>query len=413
MVCILSKPSKQSLLDEIKSKKLPVVIAGAGVVGKTLLSICKDNGIEVECFCDNSKKVAEVKKFCGLEVIYTPDLKKKYKNAIVLISVASIKDTVDLLHNLGFFNWYAGGLLLKDFDVSQNSDDASLDYAKFAIENCILCHDGYLNPDKLFLRSIDVVITECCSLKCKDCSNLMQYYENPKNCDIGMLLKSLDAFCAIVDEVMDFRVIGGEPFVNKEWYLIVRRLVAEPKAKRVVIYTNGTIVPDKKHIPLLKNKKVLVIISDYGTLSKKLSELKQVLEENKIAHHVLKITEWLDCSAIAAHNRGVRQNKEIFRVCCAKNMATLFDGKLYRCPYSANADRLAAIPDCKSDYVDIMHEPISAKNIRAIKNKVKRFLLYKEYLKACDFCNGRPLSGVEVPPSAQIEKPLKYRKYSE
>jgi len=280
--------SKEDIINEIKNKQMPVIISGAGIVGEVLLSICKDEGIEVECFCDSSNKVAQ-SSFCDKEVIYTPNLKTKYKDAIILLSVAAIKDAVDLLHNLGFSNWYAGGLLLKDLDVSQSRIDASIDYTKFAIENCILCHDSYLNPNQLFLRSIDLIITERCSLRCRDCSNLMQYYEKPQNCDIDMLLKSIDAFCTVIDEVMDFRVIGGEAFMNKEWPIIVKRLTDESKAKRVVLYTNGTIIPNEKYISYLKKDKVLVIITDYGALSRKLVGLKQMLEENKIAYHVLKV----------------------------------------------------------------------------------------------------------------------------
>jgi len=286
---------KEDIIQEIKNKQLPVIICGAGIVGKVLLSICKDEGIKIECFCDSSKKVAQAD-FCGLEVIFTPDLKKKYRDAIFLISVAAIKDVVDLLHNLGFSNWFAGGLLLKNLNVSQSRHDAVIDYTKFAIENCILCHDGYLNPDQLFLRSIDLIITERCSLRCRDCSNLMQYYEKPGDCDINMLLKSIGAFCMVIDEVMDFRIIGGDVFMNKKWPIIVRRLTNEPKAKRVVLYTNGTIIPNKQDFECLKNDKVLIIVTDYGiSLSKKLVELTQILEENKIAYYVLKVTEWLDC----------------------------------------------------------------------------------------------------------------------
>lgn len=399
-----------NLFSKIRNKNLPVVIAGAGIVGKVLLSFCKAKGINVECFCDNSKKVVG-SKFCGLEVIYTPDLKNRYKDATILISVASIKDIVDLLHDLGFFNWYAGGLLLKDFNVLQSSPDSSIDYVKFAVENCILCHNGYLNPDKIFLRSIDIIITERCSLKCKDCSNLMQYYKNPKNCDTDMLLKSLDDFCAVIDEVMDFRIIGGEPFMNKEWHIIVKKLVDEPKAKRVVIYTNGTIIPGGIHIPLLKNEKVLVMISDYGALSRNLVRLKKMFRENKIAYYVLKINEWLDCSVIIPHNRGSEGNKEIFKLCCGKNMASLSDGKLFRCPYAANAFRLSAIPNCKNDYVDLFQELLDGGNILEIKKKVIDYLFRKEYLEICDYCDSRPLSGVEIQPNVQIDKPLEYFRY--
>lgn len=402
---------KQDIIKEIKNEKLPVIISGAGIVGKVLLSVCQDAGIHVTCFCDNSQKVAQ-SNFCGLEVIYTPDLKAKYKDAQFIISVAAIKDAVDRLLDLGYSNWYAGGLLLKDLDVSQGQSEASIDYTKFAIENCILCHDGYLSPDKLFLRSIDLIITERCSLKCRDCSNLMQYYEQPKDCNTDMLLKSIDAFCAVIDEVMDFRVIGGDAFMNKEWYKIVKRVTNEPKVKRVVLYTNGTLIPNEKYVPHLINDKVLVIITDYGVLSKKLGELKQLLEKNKIAYYVLKITEWLDCATVTPHNRGDEQNKQLYKCCCAKNMATLSDGKLFRCPYAANAARLSAVPDYKSDYVDIFQEPLDATGIQITKNSIRDYLFHKDYLQTCDYCNGRPLSGAEVPPAIQTNEPVTYRKYA-
>lgn len=401
---------KRDIINEIKNKQMSIIICGAGIVGKVLLFLCQAEGITVECFCDSSEKVAQ-SKFCDLDVIYTPDLKKKYQDAFFLISVAAIKDVVDLLYNLGFSNWYAGGLLLKDLDVSQSSSNALIDYSKFAIENCILCHDGYLNPEKLFLRSIDLIITERCSLKCKNCSNLMQYYANPKDCDIKMLLESIDAFCKVIDEVMDFRVLGGDVFMNKEWPIVVERLIDESKAKRVVLYTNGTIVPNEKYIPLLKNNKVLVIVTDYGTLSRKLSELKKMLEENHIAHHILVITEWLDCAAIISHHRSIEQNKEIYKICCAKNMLTLSNGKLFRCPYAANAARLMAVPDYKDDYIDLFQEVLDIASIGEIKDKIKGYILHKNYLETCDYCNGRPLSGREVPPAIQIKTPLAYHKY--
>lgn len=403
--------SKETIINEIKNKQqqLPVIIYGAGVVGEVLLSICKKEGIMVECFCDSSEKVAQ-SNFCGKEVIYAPDLKSKYKDAIFLISVVSIKDVVDFLERSGFSRWYAGGLLLKGLDVFQ-SQGAPIDYAKFAIENCILCHDGYLNPNRLFLRSVDIIITERCSLRCKDCSNLMQYYEKPKDSNTDILLKSIDAFCLIIDEVMDFRILGGEPFMNRNWPIIVKRLIEESKGKRVVLYTNGTIIPDEKGISSLKNDKTLVIISDYGSLSRNLMGLKQILEKNKIAYYVLEIDEWLDCAGITPHHRGIDQQREIFRVCCAKNMATLSDGKLFRCPYSANAARLQAVPDYKNDYIDLFQEPLDSTGIHKTKNKVRDYIFNKEYLETCDYCNGRPLSGFEVSPAAQAEKPLTYHRY--
>lgn len=402
---------KKDIIKEIKGKSLPVIIAGAGIVGKTLLTICKKEGIKVDCFCDSSEKVAQ-SKFCGLEVIYTPDLKTKYQKATIIISVAAIKDVVDLLEDLGFSNWYAGGLLLKDLDISQSrKKTAAIDYPKFAIETCIYCHEGYLAKNTLFIRSIDLIITERCSLRCKDCSNLSQYYQDPQDCDLKMLLKSIEVFCQIFDEVMELRLIGGDVFMNQEWPLVVEKLLQEPKVKRIVLYTNGTLIPNPKHLPVLKKENVLVIMSDYGPISRNLAKLKQMFEQNKIAYHILEIDEWLDCAVIKPHHRAVEQNKQIFKTCCAKNMATLSDGKLFRCPYAANAARLRAVPDCKSDYLDLFKMPLDPHGLIATRKKVKAYLEDKDYLETCDFCHGRPLSGQGVPPAVQIDKPLPYHQY--
>lgn len=401
---------KSEILQELKTTRLPVIICGAGIVGETLLSICNSEGITVDCFCDSSEKVAQ-SSFCGLDVILTGNLKSRYVDAILIISVAAIKDVVDLVTSLGFDNWIAGGLLLKDLDVSQSNPDASIDYAKFAIENCILCHDGYLNPDKLFLRSIDLIITERCSLLCRDCSNLMQYYEKPVDCDLNMLMKSMDAFFTVIDEVMDFRIIGGDAFMNRDWPLIVSKLKDEPKAKRIILYTNGTIVPDDRSLKVLGDSRTLVIMTDYGEISRNLLKLKNKLESFGIAYHILNVTEWLDCARISPHQRTEEQNRQIYKICCAKNMVTLSDGKLFRCPYSANASRLAAVPDCQNDYVDLFVEPLNGAGLYETKTKVRNYILHKEYLEICDFCSGRPLSGKEVAPAVQIQKPLPYKKY--
>ena len=59
----------------------------------------------------------------------------------------------------------------------------------------------YLDPDLLFVRSVDLVLTEKCSLKRKDCANLMQYYENPVNIDKQELIEDLEDLMVVADEV--------------------------------------------------------------------------------------------------------------------------------------------------------------------------------------------------------------------
>ncbi len=403
--------SSTDIVEEIKSKRLPVIICGAGIVGQALLSVCNEHGIEVECFSDNSIKAAR-SSFCGKEVIFTPDLKARFEDAVFLVSAAAIKDVVEGLRDLGYRTWYAGGLLLRDLDVSQGESVAAIDYAKYAIETCILCHEHYLTPDKLSLRSIDIMITERCSLRCAGCSNLMQYYAKPQDCEIGQLLKEVDALCSVVDAVTEFRVIGGEVFMNREWPIVVERLTNEPKGKRVVLYTNGTILPDDDALSHLENPKVLVSITNYGDLSRRLGQVTKALEERKVAHHVISTPEWIDCSSVIPHHRSTQEKKDLFKSCCAKNMATLSNGRLYRCPYAANAARLRAVPGHRSDYVDLSPERVGTGNLQDIKDELRDYLLNKDYLEICDYCSGRPLVGPAIEPAVQARTPVAYHKYA-
>lgn len=277
-MAIIENSLNQKTIEKIKREGTPVVIFGAGIVGEVLFYACCNAGIKVECFCDNNINKTK-SSMCNIEVIHTPNLKAKYKDANFLISAADIKDVVDQLHVLGYSKSYAATLLLKNFDVHQYQFSTPTDFVEYAVGTCLLCHDGYLNPDKLFLRSVDIVITERCSLKCKDCSNLMQYYKKPISYNIKELIQFIDLFCAFIDEVNEFRVIGGEPFMNKEFHLIIKRLIDESKVKRIVIYTNGTIIPKEDTIEYLKDKKVLFFITDYGIFSKKLKVLVKMLQQ--------------------------------------------------------------------------------------------------------------------------------------
>lgn len=398
---------KQKIIDRLQQSKKPLVLSGAGIVGETVLALCRELGVSVAAVCDGSVKVAGTD-FHGYTVIHTPLLKTHVDDALVLISVAAIKDVVDLLHTQGFDDWLAAGPLLEGMDTRQDAPE--VDFAKFSIESCIVCHRGFLEPEKVFLRSVDIIITERCSLKCKDCSNLMQYYEQPKNVPLDLINQSIDALCSLTDEIMEMRVIGGDAFMNKEWPKVVERLVGEAKVKRVVIYTNGAIVPKDEQAALLNHPKVLTVVTDYGPLSRNLPALREYFERHHVPHRVLTVDSWLDCATIEKHARTPEENVAVYQECCAKNMLSLSDGKLFRCPFAANADRLAAVPDIPGDYVDLL-SPKHATDDNALRREITDYVLNKDYLEICDYCKGRPLSGDEVTPAVQTAKPLAYFKH--
>lgn len=394
----------QSDMQVLKDTTLPIIIFGSSSVGQAIYYECKNNGIDIECFCDNStSKIGTTK--LGLNIVHPNDLKDKYSDVVFIISVADIKDIVLQLGQLGYDNFIAGGLLLKEFDINKYHFDSTYEYMDYAISTAVLCHEGYINKDKLYLRSIDIIITEKCSLKCEGCSNLSQYFETPQNDDINLLLEYIDKICEHIDDINEFRVIGGEPFMNNDIHLVIEKLISKQNVRKIVIFTNGTILPKKHQIPVLQEDKVLFVITDYGHLSKNTDTLEQLCIDNHIGYYREAVGGWTDCAVISEHSRTIEEQQDVFKRCCAKNLITLSQGKLFRCPFIANAYRLNAMPKATDDYVDVMADDPKT------KEKISNFLLEITYLPGCDFCKGRFLDDEVIEPAIQLKQPLPYKKY--
>lgn len=385
---------------------LPVIVFGAGVVGQLLVHALRGMGIDVACFADNSTAKAG-SRLCELEVVPAASLPLRFADALFVISAADIQDIVFQLRQTGYARCFAGADVLRNLDWSAFPVDAPADFVEFAAGACLQCQDAYLHPDKLFFRSVDIIITERCSLKCRDCSNLMQYYERPQNVELDEIVRSIDAFCTVVDDIHEFRVIGGEPFMNKHYPMVVRHLSAKRNVKRIVIYTNGTIVPKGEQLESLKHAKVMILLTDYGPLSPKATELKAVLKNNGIGFFARPADGWSECASIEPHGRNAEEQRALFASCCAKNLHTLSGGKLYRCPFVANAVRLGAIPDYAHDHVNVL--AAAHEGEEAVRQQIRK-LLAVDHLESCDFCAGRPLNAPTVTPAVQTETPLAYVK---
>ena len=268
--------------------------------------------------------------------------------------------------------------------------------------------NDYLKEGKLHIKTIDIQVTERCSLKCKDCSNLMQYYSRPQNSENDVMFKSIERFMECVDYLDEFRVIGGDPFMNKEVYKVINKLSTYEKNKKIVIYTNGKIVPKNENLECLKNKKVLVYITNYGKDSIAHDALVDALKKENINYTTFKCTTWLDCGRIMPYsNKTEEALEDQFNNCCVSDLTSLLHGKLYRCPFAANAVNLDAIPKNATDEVNLLDESLS---INELREQIKKLCYDKKYISACSYCNGRDYTVVEIPSAIQTRKPLQYKK---
>ena len=387
-----------------------MIIFGAAIIGEVTLHAARAAGIPVECFVDNRIKG----ELLGVPIVTEQALTvADHGSTLFCLTSPNIEDMITPLKKRGLTHWVSCGEFIRDFDItgidfisingSNKQSRYSPEHVKYLIRTALHHHDNYLHPERLTVQSVDLIITEKCSMKCKDCSNLMQYYEDPKDADFDETIRSLHDLCEVMDEIYEVRVIGGEPFVNKQIHLIVEYLNRQPKIHKVSIFTNATIVPREHQWAALQHEKVRVFITDYDDLSRNITPLIKQLEERNIAYVNEKANGWTDCASLEKHNRTDEANKAIWDQCCAKNLATLADGRLYRCPFAANAFKLGAVPDYKDDYL-----PVQAAGREAVRD----YLRGKRFLDTCDHCNGRSYGDEVITPGIQTKVPLKYRRYT-
>jgi len=392
------------LVRTLKTSPDPVVLFGAGKYGKLALHSLSKLGVKVSYFCDDENRNDL---YLKTPVITPEELSKLGNNPHIFICCSyAIEPIFFRMKEMNFENIYNCVNLFDNTDFSDSTfANMNFNETRRRVElykaECNSLQRS--NVKALDIKYIDIVVTEACSMKCQSCSNLMQYYLKPKNVDLDLLFKSVDKIMEVTDNLYEFRLLGGEPFVNVQIGKIVNKLLKYKNAKNVVIYSNATIIPKGENFECLKNNKVLIDITDYGEHSRKHKEYIKLFEANNI-RYTTNVPVWTDSGTINYQKKSEEKLKHMFKNCCVNDIMTLLNGKLYRCPFSANIMNLNAIPIDKTDLVDLTSDD---KKIETIKSEINNLYKNKSYLTACSYCNGRDYTVPKIKAAIQTKKPFK------
>lgn len=385
-----------------------IIVYGAGIFGEYTKKALDTVGIAMTFFCDRKKCGG---KYLGITVISPDELVSRHSNASVLVAVGiEFTEVFEWLSNNGIKNIFTVRNLIFDtaFDLSTMSIQArDKEYYKMIYDWGV---KSYSNREGVRIPNLDLVITQKCSLRCRDCSNLMPYFKNPINYDLEEIRRYLQNLFSVVDEILDLRIIGGEPFMNKDIGLFIEEAIRLEKVDNVTIYTNATILPDKDLIETLKNKKVRLEITDYGSLASNYNKFVEIIQKESIRHNIVELTEWHDLGGLYDRNINEKQRAAVYSQCYCRNLYTFMEGKVFRCPYSANGRVLEAIPYKEEDYCDFTE---TVKDIEAMRRKMIMLLFKSESDYACSFCSGRNNHKAVVKPAIQTKECIPYQKYYE
>lgn len=376
-----------------------LIIYGASVYGEIARKILEQYGIIPDYYCDKSEKKDY---YLSVPVVQPSQLHSLGKIDIIIASADFFFEIRDMLEKLQQYNLYdMSKLLCEDVDTTVFSNRA---LEVFNSKDYYINLVSYQKENSVVFNRIQYVVTEKCTLRCKDCSHLIPYYKNPKDVDLEKNKDDFDKLINCVDFIGELRILGGEPFVNKNVYKLIEWYKDNERIRSITIYTNGTIIPSEKNLSAMRNAKVKVHISNYGINEKKINELVDTLEKYQIKYFVRAYDEWQDAGGV--ENRGYTrdQMKKHFATCFERNGYTFLNGRLYRCPRAAHGVNLEAMPNSKENYVDITgwHEVGELQRRELIR------LQNLDYLEACRYCSGPDNHQKGIPAAVQINKCIEY-----
>lgn len=241
-----------------------------------------------------------------------------------------------------------------------------------------------VNNDGEFLGKVDFIITNCCTLKCRDCCTLTPYVapENRVHVPYDSVKNDALALNNAADGVVNFDIIGGEPLLFPKLADLIRYIHDLPNIYQIMVDTNGTVIPKEDLLKAMRECEVIVHITDYGDVSFNKDKVLKVIEDAGIivSMRSANLFSWYDFGKIEERIEG---EQERWDNCASRDCITMYKGRLHLCARDPRyvEDELYLADDTES--VDLTMEDINAMR-RMLKNVRGR----KKALTGCRYCGG-------------------------
>ena len=252
------------------------------------------------------------------------------------------------------------------------------------------------DKEKVILPRIPLMITTRCTLRCKECSNLMPHYKHPQDYDADEIVEWIKNICEAVDEWICLELVGGEPFLYRNLVKILSYVLYEKKIQQVEFTSNASVMPDQEMLELLSNRKVYIKISQYPGLIDP-SQFMELLSKYGIRYELMKNMRWTKTGNLTSRGRTVVELQSQYLNCGqAKLCRTILNGKMYVCSKAASLMELGYVKELET--VDLTDRDNLRKNIWQ--------LLRIPYSRACNYCDVASADEEIVEPAIQVESKI-------
>lgn len=368
-------------IELVKKSGRPVVLFGASIIARCIYKALGFIGVTPACFCDNDSE-KRTQKIEQCEVLSPSEVYSKYTDAIVIICLSSVENCIKVeqqLTEIGFRDikrkdvYYA---IYQKYVLNRNiSEQEFLETLNILEEK-----EKYTT-----LHMVGVVVTQICTLKCKDCSLLIPQYKNPKNYDKHVVINSVRRLAESVDAIEALTLLGGESLLHPDIVEMCEEISQIGNIERIHILTNGTILPDIITLERIKPYITFLIINDYGELSDAKNELMNRCEELDILCQLYPNNDnWYNLEQSHGPLRDKASAINKFKDCIwGKSYMEIQNGKFHICGFSAAGTELGLVKNNGTDFVDLLDANKSQVTLNA---EVSALLNERNSIIACEYC---------------------------
>ena len=263
---------------------------------------------------------------------------------------------------------------------------------------------------RIVLPYIEYMITTRCTLNCKHCILFMPFYKKQYNFSLDRIKTDIDAYFFSIDEVVIFRLVGGEPFLHPYLYEILQYIMYNYSSRigKLELITNGTVINyNHKVLSLCRQYHIKIHVSNYTHCVEYEAVLKCFINEIEaygIEYENALPEKWTWKSVNPpGEDRGLDEVELncLFRNCLPHDRG-LLNKRIYYCSMQCSALMTGKFhEDDPEDYLDLsLGERDFYKIIKFDSGDIKR-----GYVSFCKNCRGfGSMNHILVEPGEQMER---------
>ena len=346
-----------------------IIIYGFGKVAHDNLDFFKDN-FNIVYIVDGDKSKCDIE-YKDIPVKYVEDVKEKLKDYKIVIMTVNR-------------NAALVGKDLEKLGLKAGNDFCSMEQ--------FLTEWFWKYKKKACIMEIHSTITSRCTLKCRHCNMFMPYYKEQVDYTTADIMHDLELLFRHVDYVVSYRLLGGEPLINRELADMIEQIgsIYGDRIGNIGIITNGTIMPDKRLLEVSAKYDIKYDFSDYTSVvdyKKRFEEAVKSVADAGLRYSVNRSLRWCDFGFPVNNRMYDFDEVRNHMLSCGPVFHGLNDGRYYYCHVSWSADKAKLLSTVPDDYVNLEALPDDDSAKEAILEHSKGNLA-KGFVKLCKICGG-------------------------